>query len=215
MGILDQIMQMRARGMSEEEIINKLKEQRVSPREITDALSQSQIKNAISNEEYIPTPSNYEPPPPMPYAPYSPQTQEMYEQEYSPPQQDYLPQENYGSYEQPTENAGTETLIEISEQVFEEKTKKIQKQLEDLNEIKVLSQTKMENFSERLKRVESTLDSLQSAILEKVGSYGNTLESIKKEMSMMQDSFGKIVNTALDKSEKRQEIKTKTYSKKK
>ena len=35
------------------------------------------------------------------------------------------------------------------------------------------------------------MDKLQLAILNKIGSYGKTLESIKKEMSMMQDSFGK------------------------
>ena len=35
---------------------------------------------------------------------------------------------------------------------------------------------------------------MQIAILEKVGSYGQNLDSIKKEMSMMQDSFTKMVS---------------------
>jgi hypothetical protein len=34
---------------------------------------------------------------------------------------------------------------------------------------------------------------LQIAILERIGSYGKNLESIKSEMEMMQNSFEKIV----------------------
>jgi DNA anti-recombination protein RmuC len=69
--------------------------------------------------------------------------------------------------------------------------------------------------SERLKRIESTIDKLQLAILDKVGSYGKTLDSVKKEMSMMQDSFGKIVNKVADKTEKHHaEHKTSSHEKK-
>ena len=60
------------------------------------------------------------------------------------------------------------------------------------------------NISERLKRIESTIDGLQSAVLDKIGVYGSGLDSIKREMSMMQDSFGKVVNTLADKKENAQ-----------
>ena len=60
-----------------------------------------------------------------------------------------------------------------------------------------LTQTKIDNIADRLKRIEATIDKLQMTILEKIGSYGNNLESIKKEMAMMQDSFGKVVNQAV------------------
>ena len=51
-----------------------------------------------------------------------------------------------------------------------------------------------------MKRIESIIDKLQSSILEKVGSYGSNLDSIKKEMSMMQDSFGRIAEGSRGKS---------------
>jgi len=51
-----------------------------------------------------------------------------------------------------------------------------------------------------LKRIETSIDRLQSAILEKVGSYGRGLDSVKKEMGMMQDSFGKMVGVLADKA---------------
>jgi uncharacterized protein HemX len=77
--------------------------------------------------------------------------------------------------------------------------KKITKQLADINEFKTLAQVKIENAVARLKRIETIIDKLQISILEKVGSYGQNLSSIKKEMSMMQDSFGKVVNQAVRK----------------
>jgi len=123
--------------------------------------------------------------------------QEYYEQEgYSQNsqadsgyEQEYYPQEGYENY---SSTNNTDMIMEVSEQVFSEKTKKIKKQLDELNEFKVIFQTKVESSLERLKKIENIIDRLQSAILEKVGSYGENLTSIKKEMSMMQDSFRKI-----------------------
>jgi hypothetical protein len=60
----------------------------------------------------------------------------------------------------------------------------------------------MENISDRLKKIETIIDKLQIAILEKVGSYGKNLEGIKKEMSMMQDSFSKMISPSKRPKEK-------------
>ena len=84
-------------------------------------------------------------------------------------------------------------MIEISEQVFTEKIKKIEKQIDKMNDTQAVLQTQTEYATERLKRIESIMDKLQVAILERIGSYGKNLESIKKEMEMIEDSFTKIV----------------------
>ena len=68
MGILEQITQMKNQGMPDEEIASKLQEQRISPKEITDAMNQSKIKSAVSDTEDMqpsimqstPTPSREE-----------------------------------------------------------------------------------------------------------------------------------------------------------
>lgn len=127
--------------------------------------------------------------------------QEQYQPEQYAPQEEYYPQQEYG-YSEPG-IGDTDTIIEITEQVFSEKIKTIQKQVEDLNEFKVLAQTKIDNISDRLKRIELNIDRLQAEILEKVGSYGRGLEGIKKEMGMMQESFGKIVNTVARKTKEK------------
>jgi len=114
----------------------------------------------------------------------------MYGTEY--PQEEYYPQEMYG-----TDQGGgvydTDTLIEIAEQVFSEKIKKEQKELESLKEFATLVETRITNDHERIKRMEEIIDKLQVAILEKIGSYGRNLESIKNEMGMMQESFEKMI----------------------
>ena len=134
-------------------------------------------------EEYVPKPQEET---------YAPQ------QGYSAPQQEYAPQEYYEEYTPGTGGiTDADTMIEISEQVFSEKIKQIQKQVEEMNEFKTLAGTKIEHISSGLKRIEIVIDRLQAAILEKVGVYGRGVEGIKKEMSMMQESFGKMVgNTA-------------------
>lgn len=200
MTALEEVKKLKNQGMNEEEIVQNLMERKISPREITNALSQARIKDAVSDEEMQPSITNQlnQEEYPQEYAPqapqaYTPQPQEMGEQMYAP-------QENYQQYDDSYQRGfSTDTIVEISEQVFSEKIKKLQDQLGNLNEFKTITESKIENFSERLKKIENTIDKLQIAILEKIGSYGANLNSIKKEMSMMQDSFGKIVNPAVKK----------------
>lgn len=221
MGILEQVIRMKEQGSSDRKIISELSEQGISPKEINDALRQAQIKYAVSKpgeEEMQPSimPEDEIPSPNGPNQEYTSQGYEpeqyAQQQEYSPaeyqPQEQYAPQEQYyqpGGYEQyAPAGMDADTIVEISDQIFSDRIKKIQKQVDNLTENSALSQTKMENVSERLKKIETIIDKLQIAILEKVGGYGRNLESIKKEMSMMQDSFSKMISPS-KKTERKQE----------
>lgn len=226
---------------SDQDVIGRLREKGVPPKDIDDALNREKIKSAVSadiegpEENMQPSIMRPERPQPLPTEgtppsdedlalpiiesreidrrpktreiseeSYVPQPQEEYvpSPQYAPAQeysQGYAPQEIYDEYATSTGITDTDTMIEISEQVFSEKIKKIQKQIESMIEFKTLAETKIEYISARLKRIETVLDNLQSAILEKVGSYGRGLENIKKEMSMMQDSFGKMVGGLAEK----------------
>lgn len=205
MGILEQVMQMKSQGFSEGQIADSLRQQGISPKQITDALAQSQIKNAISGEEGIGMEpsimeSGVESAPQMSTPVYSPQTREISPQ---PTYQDqYAPQEGYyEDYSQGTSSTGTDTIIEIAEQVFSEKIQKLQTKIKEINDFKNLAEIKIDSVENRLKRIESVMDKLQIEILGKVGSYGETLQGIKKEMSMMQDSFGKTLKKNSSESE--------------
>lgn len=202
MGVLDQVTQMKSQGMADEEIANSLQQQGINAKDINDAMAQSQIKTAVTDagEPTEPIPQDFDPmqPPIAGQETYTPQVQEMPEQDYSQqanyPEQDYAQadpyqQQAYSGYD--SSGSGTDTMIQVAEQVFQEKVKNLQNQLDVLNEFRTIAQTKVENIDERLKRIETTIDKLQIAILDKVGSYGKGLERTKKELAMVQDTFRK------------------------
>ena len=112
--------------------------------------------------------------------------------------EEYTYQEPYQGKQGYTET-NADTMIEIAQQVFNEKIKKIQQQVDEFNEFKAIYQTRTDSIYERLKKIESIIDRLQSAILEKVGSYGQGIESVKKELSMLEDTYGKVVDTIAEK----------------
>jgi len=236
MGVLEQVTQMRNQGKTDEEIISDLKKQKVSPKEINDALNHEKIRSAVSDVRgdnqgmaAPPAPSMSEYPQsqesPFPDQNYEPQypenqqypqggySQQGYGQEAYPESQQY-PQDQYGQqgnyYQQgyDQQESSTDKIVEIADQVFEEKSREIGKKIDSLEELKTLTQSKLNHLSEKVKRIESVLDHLQAAILEKVGSYGQDLGSIKKEMSMMQDTFGKAMSASAARTKRSAEKKS-------
>ena len=220
MGILEQVTNLKKQGVPDDKIVSDLSQQGISPNEISNALKQAEIKNAVSGygqdeemypsimpaETQIPEPQeNYYQPQEENYPQketYAPQTQQ-----YAQAQEQYFPQEQAYSNYQP--NSSTDLIMEIADQVASEKIKKTQKLAESSSEATILLQDKFENLSNRLKKIETIIDKLQIAILEKVGSYGNNLENIKKEMSMMQDSFSKMISSPKEKKESSKSSKKK------
>jgi hypothetical protein len=189
MGVLDQVTQLQNQGMGEEEIVSNLQQQGIAPKEITDAINQAKIKGAVADSGE----NNYmqEEEQNINAGGYAPQTQEMGQNAYV--QQQAAPQEYYeeGAYNQGAAQPGmnSDMIIEIANQVFSEKSKKIQDKLDDMNEFKTLAQVKLEGMEDRLKRIEKMIDNLQIKILEEVGSYGNELEKTKKEVAMIEDTL--------------------------
>jgi hypothetical protein len=124
---------------------------------------------------------------------YQPQTQE-YSQDVQGNQQDYAAQgqEYYQAYESQGFDSGT--ITEIAEQVVQDKTNEFKLQISDLNEFKAILKAQVEHMDLRLQRMEQVIDKLQISILDKVGNYVGGIDTMKKEMEMMQDSFGKVIS---------------------
>lgn len=207
MGILDQIIQLKSQGYEERDIIDALQQRGASPKDIMDAINQANIKNAVSNADAIPSPTNegggY----------YTPQTQQVGSYQKQPAQAEYYEEQGYTPA---STGIDSDTIIEIANQIFSEKIRKTEKRVEDIDEIKAIMQVKVNSIDERLKKIEKIIDTLQVQILEKVGSYGKELESTQKEVSMLEDTLGK---TILNRTEKThipplKKIKSKKRNKK-
>lgn len=232
MTVLTDIKRMQVEGKTEAEILSTLKQQGVSPRDITEALSQSKIREAVAGESPYGNPEAVLMPSPEPQAApaeemvpsvaaqqqaqenYPPQYPQPYEQQYqqapSPQQQAQYPQQYEPQYQtyQPQPQMGSispDTITEISEQVVAEKLAPLRKDIEKVIDLKTTMESKMEYLDERLKRIEKIIDRLQLSIMQKVGEYITNIDDIKKEITETQKSFKAMVPGLPSSSSSREE----------
>lgn len=210
MAILNDIQQLQKEGNSDEQIISILQSKGISPREISEAIAQSKVKEAVVGnipETMAPTPAAPQPEayaPSPEYAPSEAQPQAdvipaAAQPEAYPPQ---YPQgaEAYPQYQQQPQ-LSTDIISEVADQIISEKLSPIKTQLEKILDLKSTIESKMEYLDERLKRIEKIIDRLQLSVLQKVGDYLTNVEDIKKEIVETQKSF-KSASQSAEKSEK-------------
>ena len=130
-------------------------------------------------QESVPQPGEYYPPAPS--------------SEYPSPYQDQYQQPYGQSYSSSSPATSADLISEISEQVVAEKLSEIRKHLEKIVDMKVTFESKIEYIDERLKRLEKTIDTLQSSVLRKVGDYVTNVQDLKSEMVATQKTFEKLL----------------------
>jgi len=233
MGTLEKVMQMRQMGQNDSQIIDVLRREGVSPKEIQESLSQSKIKSALSQEKMQPPqdyqetqpqerrqdyqqmqPSMMQAQEPQPFEvsqQFAPAMEEPMQQIPSSFQPSTMPssqatesyQEHYPEY---TPGSDIETVNEIADQIVEEKTAQMKKQMDSFTKFREEIAFDVEKINERLLKVENTLNELQMAIIGKIGEYGRDIQNISKEIHATQDSFSKILNPLTDNIRQMQKI---------
>lgn len=218
MAVLEDVRGMQQQGMNDEQIVQALREHGTPYREIADALAQTRIKAAVEqpeSEPQLPYPDSSSIATPYPSSgqndnmqpsmmsqepPEEPHTQEYYppapgQPAYEVPQPgQYSPNYEYSqaqSYSQGSVSA--DLMTEIAEQVITEKLSEVRKHLEKVVDLKTLVESKLESLDERLKRLEKTIDTLQSSVLRKVGDYVTNVQDIKTELIETQKTFSKLL----------------------
>jgi len=227
MALLERISAMKKEGKSGQEIIRTLGEEGISPRQINEALSQLDIKSAVSAEENMQPsimqtteqPAIGMPSPPEANqnisAPAPQYAQEAGQQDYSQPltegQEQYAPPEYSQDYAQGYDNSATqnygqyqptvdiETIRDIANQIIEESMDKLKEQLSSAGKMKTEINAKIQEIEGRLEKVEEIIQQLQFSIIKRMGEYGEAVSSISKEIKDTQESFSKLVNPILDK----------------
>jgi hypothetical protein len=204
MTTLDKVIDLQTQGYSDEQIAKQLQtEEGISPKEVQDAINQAKVKSAVSqpqqNTTLTPEPQYQESPPvqqeeqPVQQF-YNPnQYQEDYYQEtpqaYDSEQQYYAPQEGTTS---------TETISEIAEQVANDKIEKFKKETGDIVTFKNQTSDKISNMEDRLKRIELTMDKFQSAIIGKIGEFGESNALVHKDLENLHGTVSKLMNPLVD-----------------
>lgn len=272
MATLDRIIQMQNQGMSESDIVNGLKKEGISPREINDALSQAKVKNAVTQQDgtneqqaqgnfqgmqqsimpqqgqqgggfptgqqansqqnqeaqqniqqapqQVQQQGNAQPRQPMTQEMQAPsQEQQMQAPQYGSQEQYNYPQgqeneqqqydygdyytqnpqayEQYGYYPQQG-GYDTDTITEIAEQVVAEKFEEFEGKTGDLVTFKNLTEEKLNDLSDRLKRMENSIEKLQQAIIGKIGEFGESTAAIHNDLDNLHGTMSKLMNPLVD-----------------
>jgi hypothetical protein len=202
MGVLDKVTKMRQEGMSDPMIVQTLRKDKVPPKDIQDAFSQSTIKSAIGasteeNNSYTASEQT------LPYENENYQNQQYPNQDsggYFPTYQDNQQPEqayqNYQEYQPQSMDAGT--INDIAEQVVIERVEELKKKMYEFNRFKEEAEAEIQRTNKRLDNLENNFNSLQAAILKKIGDYGDDLKDISKEIHATQESFSKILDPLTD-----------------
>jgi len=132
------------------------------------------MQESIVSQQQAPAPDNYAPP----------QDYQQSYQDYSGYSQGYAPQQDAGYYA-----PSSDTISEISEQIVSEKMFSLKSEINKILELKTTFESRLDFLDQRLKRIEATIDKLQSAVLQKVGEFVNDVHDIKNEMIETQKSF--------------------------
>jgi len=129
------------------------------------------------------------------------------------PQAAYYPQEEAAAYPQPyaeypkTEmqyayaapsGIDAEAIEEIAEEIASEKIKEFKSQVGDIAEFKQDTEANMATMNERIKRIETSMDKLQAALLGKVSEYGKDIKDLGSEMRALEGAFSKILNPLVE-----------------
>jgi len=205
MPLINQIKSLQEQGLTEMQIIQKLQEQGFSPLEISQGLEQSKIKSAVQEEfgndiggemqqSVMQTAEEQTAPLPEQATQTTEQTQE-----YIYPTPQAYPQA-YQQYQEYQPYSSAESITEIAEQIAEEKVGAVKREITNMQEFRLVANRKIENVDDRLKKIEETIDRLQSTIIGKVGSFAGNIQDIKQEMEMMQESFSKALNPLISKT---------------
>ena len=231
MAVLELLSQMKSKGMSTAQMIQSLKEQGFSPKEINEALSQSEIKSELirTNQTMQPqeTPQFEQPSDLRPsiesQMQMSPeQNQEEQYPEYTPEQYQPQDQQEQYQYQQPIaypeyqspQSIDYETISDIVSQIIDEKMKEIKKELSLATKFRKNAIEKIKELENNINKIEQTMNELQMAIIRKIGSYGEHIETIAKELKATQNSFSKMLNPIMDKRDNQQTNKKNKAEKK-
>jgi hypothetical protein len=135
--------------------------------------------------------------PPMAPGPevYPPQGQDQQQDYYYPETPQAYPAEDYYA---PQGGMDTETISEIAEQVATEKLNEFKAKTGDLVSFKNAIQERVEDIDDRLKRIESSIDKLQQAIIGKIGEFGESNAMIHKDLDNLHGTVSKLMNPLID-----------------
>lgn len=167
---LDQVLTMRAQGLSNDQVIQTLQRDGYTSDQIFDAMSQADIKGNVGAAQ----------PYQMPPLENPVETQMPYPQEF--PQQ---PQT------QPTTDV--ERIEELAEAIIDEKWNELVRNINKVIEWKTKTEARMNKLEQQVDDLKSSLNSLHQSIIGKVEEYDKNIQNVGAEVKAMDKVFQKVL----------------------
>ncbi|MEM2121408.1 MAG: hypothetical protein QXU20_01980 [Candidatus Woesearchaeota archaeon] len=184
---INEVLQLRAQGLTNAQIIDVLQREGYNSELIFDALSQADIKSSLQQS---PTLENFNVQNQM--AVENPQ---VFQQQIQQPQ----PTDDYGmfgyqQYAQPTIlDSETEKIEQIAEAIIDEKWNDLVESINKVIDWKNKMEARIVKIEQQLNDLKQQYTELQKGILEKVGEYDQHILDVGTEIKAMEEVFKKIM----------------------
>jgi len=199
--LIDYIVGMQAAGMSDSEIISRLKDEGYTAKDINDSLNQSKVKMAISaggqeEEEMQPSITEQEIPVPSPQA--QPMPRERKAQVQQPQYGEAYPTYQYPEAQAmpaaPPQKTDTEYIQEITEEIINEKWRDFRKKIGPIEEVKSDVEKRIAVVEDKIIKIEEMMDKMQISILGKIQEYGRSIESVGSEVRAIEGNISRMIS---------------------
>lgn len=179
----DVVLNMRAQGLSNNQIIQTLQRSAYNPQQIADAMSQADIKYNVASM-------------PVLGADETSAAGQSFGGSYSDDNS-----QSYGSGEPKQEAASVmadtgfsvEALQQLIEQIIEEKWEDLVKDVSRIAEWKEKVDTRITTIEQQISDLKASFDKLHTAILEKIGQYDQTMTGVGTDIKALENVFKKIL----------------------
>ena len=168
--ILDQVLQMKQQGLSDNQIIQTLQRAGNSPQQIFDAMSQAEIKGGVQG---------------VPQQELAMQAQPENPMQMQPAQQPQYQQQQMG--------ISNEEVEAIAESIIDEKWDELMKSMSKVIAWKEEVDGQLTEMDQKFNDLQKSFDELHKSLLGKVGDYDKTMTDVSTDLKAMSTVFKKIL----------------------
>ncbi|AJF61281.1 TPA: hypothetical protein HA239_01375 [Candidatus Woesearchaeota archaeon] len=190
---MNDIMEMKQRGLSNNEIIQNLQRQGYSNTQIFDAMSQADTKIAVEGNMQ---PISGGQPPRQSY-PMPQQESELDQEIFTQPPMEEERQQQSSNYQAPQQDTSFDEnqvkVEELVEAVIEEKWEELVKDVNKIVDWKNKVESRVSEMEVTLAGLRENFSDLQRAILSKVNDYDKHIQEVGSEIQAMEKVFSKVL----------------------
>jgi hypothetical protein len=198
---VEQVNTMKQQGMSDSLIVQTLQRDGYKTHQIFDAMNQSELVSGAPRQledlqSTVPGgPQVFSSPPQPTYPGQQPTLPAFDQQQPDPPMPQQQPQQpSYPQFQQPMMADPSQAITanqveEIAESIIEEKWTELARGVSKIVEWKERSEAKMNEFDQRLTKLQGDFESLHSGVLGKLTEYDQNISSVGTDIKAMQKVF--------------------------